>query len=270
MATNTDTQELSECWDTLRHAALEIATVEPILANSLNAAIINQGGYRSALRDLIVRNLTPATIAAGVSREALIDLVEEALSNKSSILLSSLRDLKAICERDPACRSSVDAFLFYRGFKALQSYRIARYFWESGRIFLARQLQAISVESYSMDIHPGARIEEGVFIDHGTGIVIGETARVERNVSILHNVTLGGTGKSSGIRHPLISEGVMLGAGAKVLGDITVGRNCKVAAGSIVLQDIPDGCTAVGIPAKAIKHGSDGLSVPAYEMKQGV
>jgi serine O-acetyltransferase len=270
MAIQTDPQDISEFWSTLRQSALEIANNEPTLTNSLNAAIIDQEGYISALRDLIVRNLTPATLAAGVSREGLIDLVEEALRNNSSIALASSRDLKAISERDPACRSNVDAFLFYRGFKALQSYRIARYFWLNGRFFLARQLQAITVESYSMDIHPGARIEDGVFIDHGTGIVIGETARVERNVSILHNVTLGGTGKSSGIRHPLISEGVMLGAGAKVLGNITVGRNCKVAAGSIVLHDIPEGCTAVGIPARAIKHGSDGASVPAYEMKQGV
>jgi serine O-acetyltransferase len=270
MTTNSDQQEISQYWSTLSHAAIDIANKEPVLANALDTAIINQGGYHSALRELIVRNLTPATVTTGISREALTELTNEALSNNSSILLASIRDLKAIADRDPACRSSVDAFLFYRGFKALQSYRIARYFWEKGRVFLARQLQAITVESYSMDIHPGARIEDGVFIDHGTGIVIGETARVERNVSILHNVTLGGTGKSGGIRHPLISEGVMLGAGAKVLGNITVGKNCKVAAGSIVLQDIPDGCTAVGIPARAIKQSNDAALVPAYEMKQGV
>jgi serine O-acetyltransferase len=119
-----------------------------------------------------------------------------------------------------------------------------------------------------MDIHPGARIAQGIFIDHGTGIVIGETAIIEKNVSILHNVTLGGTGKTSGARHPTIREGVMLGAGCKILGNITIGKNSKVAAGSIVLQDVPDNTTAVGIPARIVER--DKSEVPAYEMKQEI
>jgi serine O-acetyltransferase len=198
----------------------------------------------------------------------MVKLISEAITADTHLVQRSVEDLEAFLDRDPACQKFIEAFLFYRGFKALESYRVAHYYWTQGRRAVARYLQSLIVDSCSMDLHPAAVIDGGIFIDHGTGIVIGETARVERNVSILHNVTLGGTGKQEGQRHPKISEGVMLGAGCKVLGNITVGRNSKVAAGSIVLEDVPENTTAVGIPARLISKERG--EVPAYDMKQGL
>ncbi len=256
--------DLASTWQRLLSSAADLAQGDPDLAAFLDDTIRQHPSYQSALAALIIRNLATSAL----STSTLPDIVNEAISRDEALTLNSLSDLQATIERDPACRNPVEAFLFYRGFKALQSYRVARYFWNQGRNTLARHLQSLIVESYSMDLHPGARIEGGVFIDHGTGIVIGETAQVERNVSMLHDVTLGGTGKSSGLRHPHICEGVLLGAGCKVLGHITVGRNSKVAAGSIVLEDVPDNTTAVGIPARLTSKDSN--EVPAYEMKHEV
>lgn len=251
-------------WSELLAAAMNLAQSEPALEPFLNEMITRHGAFEDSLCQLILKNFT----TAAHSTTTLSELVREAVLNDSYLIQNCLADLQATLERDPACTNLVEAFLFYRGFKALQSYRIARYYWLKKRTALARHLQSLIVETYSMDLHPGARIEGGVFIDHGTGIVIGETAQVERNVSMLHNVTLGGTGKETGLRHPHIQEGVLLGAGCKVLGYITVGKNSKVAAGSIVLNDLPDNTTAVGIPARVIHK--DTSSVPAYDMKQEI
>lgn len=251
-------------WHEMVSAAHALSSKEPALGSFLAETISHYDSYQKALSALVLRNFTNAAH----STTTLPELVDEAINQDAALVSNSLADLKAIVERDPACKNPVEAFLFYRGFKALQSYRIARYFWLQGRTTLARHLQSLIVETYSMDLHPGARIEGGVFIDHGTGIVIGETAQVERNVSILHNVTLGGTGKTGGLRHPHICEGVLLGAGCKVLGYISVGKNSKVAAGSIVLEDVPANTTAVGIPARLVHKDTD--EVPAYEMKQSI
>jgi serine O-acetyltransferase len=254
----------SPLWLNITAAAEQIAISEPTLAPFMEDMVCQHSSYGSALAALITRNFQNAALAT----PALVALINESVTQDSALISNSIADLQATLDRDPACKNSVEAFLYYRGFKALQSYRVARYFWNQGRTTLARHIQSLIVETYSMDIHPGARIEGGVFIDHGTGIVIGETAQVERNVSMLHNVTLGGTGKTSGLRHPHICEGVLLGAGCKVLGYITIGRNSKVAAGSIVLEDVPENTTAVGIPARLITK--DAFEVPAYEMKQDI
>ncbi len=251
-------------WAELLAAAALLAQSEPALDPFLHEMIACHGSFEDSLCELILRNFT----TAAHSTTSLSDLVREAVTNDADLISNCLADLQATLDRDPACTNVVEAFLFYRGFKALQSYRVARYYWLNKRTALARHLQSLIVETYSMDLHPGARIEGGVFIDHGTGIVIGETAQVERNVSMLHNVTLGGTGKETGLRHPHIQEGVLLGAGCKVLGYITVGKNSKVAAGSIVLNDVPENTTAVGIPARFIQK--DTSSVPAYDMKQEI
>ncbi len=251
-------------WLNITAAATKLSQSEPALTPLLTELVCEHSSYQSALGSLLLRNFSSCALATST----LPELVNEAIRHDASLVPHSLADLHATLDRDPACKNIVEAFLFYRGFKALQSYRIARYFWLNNRTTLARHLQSLILEAYSMDLHPGARIEGGVFIDHGTGIVIGETARVERNVSMLHNVTLGGTGKVSGVRHPHICEGVLLGAGCKVLGNITVGKNSKVAAGSIVLADVPENTTAVGIPARLIQK--DAREVPAYEMKQEI
>jgi serine O-acetyltransferase len=251
-------------WQSLLSTSAAIAKEEHALNEILKERLSCHSGYHEALGNLIAQDLSECSSAL----KNTLELVNEAVSGSSNMISSSIRDLVATQERDPACKNLVEAFLFYRGFKALQAYRVAHYFWSIGRHTLARYLQSLSIQAHSMDIHPAARIAEGIFIDHGTGVVIGETATVEKNVSILHNVTLGGTGKSGGVRHPTIREGVMLGAGCKILGNITVGKNSKVAAGSIVLQDVPENTTAVGIPARIIAR--DQGEVPAYEMKQEV
>lgn len=263
MATTTPTTP-SPSWREITEAATQLSQSEPALAQLLTELVVQHTSYESALGWLLWKNFSTSALATSTLKA----LVDEAITRDSALVPNSLADLHAIRERDPACKNPVDAFLFYRGFKALQSYRVARYFWNKGHTTLARHLQSLIVETYSMDLHPGARIEGGIFIDHGTGIVIGETAQVERNVSMLHNVTLGGTGKARGLRHPHICEGVLLGAGCKVLGHITIGKNSKVAAGSIVLDDVPENTTAVGIPARLVQK--DTREVPAYEMRQEI
>ncbi len=161
-------------------------------------------------------------------------------------------DLSAVFERDPACHSYVDAFLFYKGFHALESYRISHWLWSEGREAMALFLQSRISQLFAVDIHPAARIGRGIMLDHATGIVIGETAVVEDDVSIMQDVTLGGTGKESGDRHPKIRRGVLLSLGAKILGNIEVGEYSRVGAGSVVLKSVPPGCTAVGVPAKLV------------------
>src|SRR5204862_6089122 len=167
-------------------------------------------------------------------------------------------DLKAVFERDPACRGYVQPFLFFKGFLALQTQRVAHWLWSEGRETLAFYLQSRMSEMFQVDAHPATKIGRGVFIDHGTGIVLGETAVIGDDVSMLHGVTLGGTGAERGDRHPKIGKGVLLGAGAKVLGNIKVGDYAKVASGSVVLKEVPPGCTAAGVPARLINCPSCG------------
>jgi serine O-acetyltransferase len=157
-----------------------------------------------------------------------------------------------VFERDPACKGYVQPFLYFKGFQALQTHRVSHWLWNQGRHTLAFHFQSRMSELFQVDIHPAAKIGSGVFIDHGTGIVIGETAVVADDVSMLHAVTLGGTGAQRGDRHPKIGKGVLLGAGAKVLGDIEIGDYAKIASGSVVLRPVPPHCTAAGVPARLV------------------
>jgi serine O-acetyltransferase len=175
-------------------------------------------------------------------------------------------DMKAFYDRDPACRGYGEILLFYKGFFALQSHRIANWFWKNDEKEAARILQKRVSDLFSIDIHPAACIESGIFIDHGTGIVIGETAVVAKDVSILHGVTLGGTGKHSGDRHPKIGKGVLLGANCTILGNITIGAHSKVGAGSVVVDSVPMRCTVAGVPARIVRRGTPLL--PSHEMSQ--
>ena len=161
-------------------------------------------------------------------------------------------DLQAVVDRDPACRGYVHCILFFKGFQALQAHRVAHHLWAAGRLPLALSLQSRVSEAMQVDIHPAATIGPGLMLDHATGVVIGETAVVGKNCSFLHKVTLGGTGATAGDRHPKIGDGVLIGAGVSVLGPVRVGNGCKIGAGSVVLEDVPDRCTAVGVPARVI------------------
>ena len=197
---------------------------------------------------------------------ALKEIIEEAYRADPQIILSAACDIDAVRTRDPAVDKWTTPLLYLKGFHALQSYRVTHYLWKQGRKALAVYLQNEISVAFDVDIHPAAKIGHGIMFDHATGIVVGETSVIENNVSILQGVTLGGTGKECGDRHPKIHEGVMIGAGAKILGNIEVGKYAKIGANSVVLQPVPDYATAAGVPARII--GKDKDAKPAFEMDQ--
>ena len=235
-------------WAALRNEAAHVAQAEPGLASLLNAVVLKHDRLSSALSYQLARKIADQELRAMSARE----IAEEAYAADPSIVEKAEADLRAVFERDPACKGYVQPFLFFKGFMALQTHRVSHWLWNEGREALAFYLQSRCSEIFAVDIHPAAVMGSGIFIDHGTGIVIGETAVVGDDVSMLHGVSLGGTGAERGDRHPKIGRGVLLGAGAKVLGNITVGDYAKVASGSVVLKPVPSGCTAAGVPARMI------------------
>ena len=251
-----------EIWSDLRRAAMAEAEHEPVLSGHLYDLVIRHRGYPEALAYLIAASLANHVFNV----VAMSDLTTDTIGRNPDIVTASLYDLNAISARDPACDSALAPFLYYKGFKALQGYRVAHALWQEDRAGVARLLQSRIADAFAMDIHPAARIGRGIFLDHGTGLVIGETTVVEDDVSILQSVTLGGTGKVSGDRHPKVRRGVMIGAGAGVFGNIEVGEGSKVAAGSVVLTAVPPHTTVAGVPAKPV--GKPSSDVPAFDMKQ--
>ena len=235
-------------WAALRNEAESAAQKESALASLLAAVILNHKTLGGALSYQLARKLGDQELRAMSIRE----IAEEAYAANPSLVEMAEADLKAVFERDPACKGYVQPFLFFKGFLALQTQRVANWLWTEGRETLALYLQSRMSELFQVDIHPATRIGRGVFIDHGTGIVIGETAVIGDDVSMLQGVTLGGTGAERGDRHPKIGKGVLLGAGAKVLGNIQIGDYAKIASGSVVLKPVPAGCTAAGVPARLV------------------
>ena len=228
--------------------AAPVASTEPQLASMLHAVIPSHADFAGALAYQLARKLGDQELRAMSLRE----ICEDAYAADRALIEGAHADLRAVFERDPACKGYLQPFLFFKGFQALQTHRIAHWLWSEGRETMAFLLQSRMSELFQLDIHPAARIGSGVFIDHGTGIVIGETATVGDEVSLLHGVTLGGTGAQRGDRHPKIGRGVLIGAGAKVLGAIEVGDYAKIASGSVVLRPVPAGCTAAGVPARLV------------------
>ena len=222
-------------WAALRNEAERGAASEPSLASLLNAVILSHGSLGDALSYQLARKLSDQELRAMSLRE----IAEEAYESDPRLVDIAEADLKAVFERDPACKGYVQPFLFFKGFLSLQAQRVSHWLWGQGRETMAFYLQSRVSELFQVDIHPATPIGSGVFIDHGTGIVIGETAVIGDDVSLLQGVTLGGTGAERGDRHPKIGKGVLLGAGAKVLGNITIGDNAKVASGSVVLKTGP-------------------------------
>ena len=235
-------------WAALRNEAERAAAAEPALASLINAVILTHTSMDHALSYQIARKLSDVELRAMSARE----IAEQAYEADPSLLDAAEADLKAVFERDPACKGYLQPFLYFKGFLALQTYRVAHWLWNEGREPMALYLQSRMSELAQVDIHPAAKIGSGIFVDHGTGIVIGETAVVADDVSILHGVTLGGTGAQRGDRHPKIGKGVLIGAGASVLGNIEIGDYAKIASGSVVLRPVPSGCTAAGVPARII------------------
>jgi serine O-acetyltransferase len=244
-----DNRARPRIWTALRQEAQAVAAAEPSLASLVNAVIIRHGDLAAALSYQIARKLGDQELRAMSLRE----VAQEAYAADPAIVEHAAADLIAVYERDPACKGYIQPFLHFKGYQALQTHRISHWLWRRGREALAFYLQSRMSELFQVDIHPAAEIGEGAFLDHGTGIVIGETARIGRDVSMLHGVTLGGTGAEIGDRHPKIGAGVLLGAGAKVLGNITIGDNAKIASGSVVLASVPAGCTAAGVPARLVR-----------------
>jgi serine O-acetyltransferase len=249
-----------EPWTLLRAAAEETIRAEPHLASQLNAVILSHNDLASALSFQIARKLGDGELGPMSVRE----ICRDAFDGDPKIVASAEADLQAVAERDPAIKTLLQPFLYFKGFQALQAHRVAHWLWGQGREALAFHFQSRISELFQVDIHPAARMGSGLFLDHGTGIVIGETAVVGDEVSMLHAVTLGGTGADRGDRHPKIGKGVLLGAGAKVLGNITVGDYAKVASGSVVLKDVPAGCTVAGVPARLVNCPTE--ATPARTM----
>jgi len=247
-------------WDQIQSEARHEATREPILANFLFASVLGHKKLEDGLGVLLANKLHTPELPAILLR----DLIKDAFGEDVSIRASIRADLLAARTRDPAARGYAQPFLYYKGFHALQAYRVAHWLWGRERYGLAAHLQNRISEAFGVDVHPAARIGSGVLIDHGTSVVIGETAVVEDNVSLLHEVTLGGTGKESGDRHPKVRRGVLIGAGAKILGNIEIGMGAKVAACSVVLRDVAPHTTVAGIPARVV--GRCTVAEPALEM----
>lgn len=252
----------NQIWSRLRSEAGDVQEREPVLAGYVHAVVVGRDNFADALGHVLAEELASKNMDA----LQLLEVIAEAHAADPAIVTAAQNDLLAILQRDPAAKSMIVPFLFFKGFHALQAYRIAHWLWQKDRQILALYLQSRIAKRFAVDIHPAAVIGQGVMMDHAHGIVIGETSVVEDNVSFLHNVTLGGTGKEGGDRHPKIRRGVMLGAGAKVLGNIEVGAGARVAAGSVVLENVPPCVTVAGVPAKVV--GKAGCDNPAEMMDQ--
>lgn len=248
-------------WDRIRTETEQKVTEEPILASFLHATILNHSKLERALSFHLASQLDSATVSALLLREVILD----AFKHDPCIPEAIRADLLAVEERDSACNELSMPFLYFKGFHALQSHRVAHWLWRQGRHSLALFFQNRVSSEFSVDIHPAAKLGCGIMLDHATGLVIGETAKVGNNVSILQSVTLGGTGKDDGDRHPKIADGVLISAGAKILGNISVGTGAKVGAGSVVLEDVPAHTTVAGVPAKVV--GKPTCDLPALEME---
>ena len=249
-------------WDHLVAEAARVAADDPAMAGLIEIRVARRPTFADALAALLAAKLADSALDA----ETLERRCADAIADDPAIVEAAAEDLIAIRDRDPACPDHVTAFLFFKGFQALQVHRIAHWYWRHGRRHFASALQSRSSEVFAVDIHPAATVGRRILIDHATGIVIGETAIIEDDVSILHSVTLGGTGKAHGDRHPKIRRGVLLGAGAKVFGAIEVGEGAKVGAGSIVLETVHPYTTVVGNPARPI--GVRNKTMPALTMDQ--
>lgn len=247
-------------WESIRNQTQKQAECEPVLASFLYSTILNHATLEAALSFHLANKLDSQALPAMMVRE----VIEQALADNPLISAAMRADLQAVTERDSACCSMVTPLLFFKGFHALQSYRIAHWLWQQGRTSLALFLQNRISSVFAVDIHPAAKIGKGIMFDHATGIVIGETAVVEDNVSIMQSVTLGGTGKVAGDRHPKVRKGVLISAGAKILGNIEIGECAKVGAGSVVLKDVPPRTTVAGVPARVV--GDSKCDQPSRDM----
>jgi serine O-acetyltransferase len=256
-------RSLDPVWARVREEAEEITRSAPELATFIFTTVLNHDKLEQAVADRVASRLDHADVSGELIRQAF----DEAFEAEPSIGDAIRADIVAVAERDPATTRYIEPVLYYKGFHALQTHRLAHFLWNRGRKDFALYLQSRASSVFGVDINPNTRIGRGVFIDHGTGVVLGQTAVIDDDVSILQGVTLGGTGKERGDRHPKIRRGVLLAAGAKVLGNIEIGACSRVAAGSVVLKPVAPNTTVAGVPARVVgKSPCDGT--PAHTMDQ--
>ena len=260
--TRTNVTTLDPVWTRVREEAFDAVRAEPLMGGLIHSSLLHHPSLERALAYRFSLKLASGEMSEQILRE----IADEAYAADPDLGQAARADLMAVFDRDPACQRFMQPILFFKGYQAVQAYRIGHWLWQNGRRDLAYFVQMRVSEMFGVDIHPAARIGRGIMIDHAHSIVIGETAVVGDNVSMLHSVTLGGTGKDDGDRHPKIGNGVMIGAGAKVLGNIHLGYCSRIAAGSVVLQDVPPCKTVAGVPARVV--GEAGCSQPSVTMDQ--
>jgi serine O-acetyltransferase len=246
----------------VKQEAEEIVRREPHIAGWVVATILDQPSLEAAVIQRLSARLGHEEVPAEFIRHTYLDVI----AREPSIGTAFRADILATLDRDPACTRLVEPVLYFKGFHAISTHRLAHVLWISGRQDLALYLQSRSSEVFQTDIHPAARIGKGIFLDHATGLVVGSTAVIEDDVSMLQDVTLGGTGNEVGDRHPKIRHGVLIGAGAKILGNIEIGHCVRIAAGSVVLRPVPPNKTVAGVPARVV--GEAGCAEPARTMDQ--
>ncbi|MCY4303411.1 MAG: serine O-acetyltransferase [Aestuariivita sp.] len=247
-------------WDQVMKEAQAAVVHEPSMGGLIQACILNHRTIEKALSYRIAAKLASNEMSMVILHE----ITDEAFSCEPELVMAAKCDLVAVHQRDPASHRLLQPILYFKGYQAVQAFRVGHWLWQQNRKDLSYFFQMRISEIFGVDIHPAARIGKGIMIDHAHSIVIGETARIGNDVSMLHSVTLGGTGKEKEVRHPKIDDGVLIGAGAKVLGNITVGRCSRIAAGSVVLEDVPPCKTVAGIPARIV--GEAGCDQPAILM----
>lgn len=255
-------QPVDPIWRSIRDEANEAVVRDPLLAAFLYATILNYDTLEDAVIHRIAQRLDHPDVSADLIGQTFKAMLRDDPEWSATIRV----DIQAYYDRDPACDRFMMPVLYFKGFHAIQTHRLAHWLLGQGRRDFALYLQSRSSSVFQTDINPAARIGKGIFVDHATGLVVGETAVIEDNVSLLHGVTLGGTGKAGGDRHPKIRYGVLIGAGAKILGNIEVGHCAKVAAGSVVLSSVPNNKTVAGVPARVV--GETGCDQPSRQMDQ--
>ena len=251
---------LDPVWNQITQEAQDAVDAQPLLGGLIHACILHHKSLHKALSYRISAKLCSNEMSMTILRE----IVDDSYAKDAGIVEAARTDLMAVYERDPACHRLLQPILYFKGYQAVQAYRVSHWLWQQGEVDLAYFFQMRTSEIFGIDIHPAATLGKGIMIDHAHSIVIGETAVVGDHVSMLHSVTLGGTGKEEEDRHPKIGNGVLIGAGAKVLGNIKVGHCSRIAAGSVVLQEVPPCKTVAGIPAKIV--GEAGCDQPAISM----
>ena len=253
-----------QLWRLIRDEAQQQSQLEPVLASFYHANILSQRCLGDAVASHIASKLANKSVSSMVIRQ----VFKEAMSDNADIMAAVCEDIIAYRTRDAACVDYSIPLLYFKGFQALQAYRIAHWLWQKNRRLLALFLQSRIAAVFDVDIHPAAKIGYGIMIDHATGVVIGETAILGNNVSLLHSVTLGGCGSGEGNRHPVVADGVLISTGAKLLGNIKIGEGAKIAAGSVVLNDVDPHVTVAGVPAKVV--GKPAAEQPALDMNQQI